>query len=254
MDEGVPLYDQFSENYDVMVGWKERLEREEPFFQGLFQQTTAQRVLDVGTATGGHVIHFAEMGLEAVGVDPSAEMVRRAEARAAGRSGVRFLQAGFGQLAQRVGGTFDLVTCLGNTLPHATTRQSLEGALTDMAAVLRPGGLLVIQQLNYDRILAEQRRFLGVSSGVRDGVEYLFFRFYDFQGEQLTFNVVTMKKEAGQWSFQVGSTPLRAIRQVELAELLAEVGFDPVQWYGGFSKETFDPSSSGDLVVVATRG
>lgn len=253
MVEGVPLYDRFSESYDVMVDWRERLEREGPFFQELFSRNSAHRVLDVGSATGGHVIHFAEMGLEAVGVDPSAEMVRRAKTVAAGRTGARFLRAGFGELAKKVGGSFDVVTCLGNTLPHATTRRMLERALVDMAAVLRPGGLLVIQQLNYDRILAERRRFLGVSSGVRDGVEHLFFRFYDYQGERLTFHVVTFKKEGGRWGFEVGSAPLRAIRQAELAELLGLARFDPVQWYGGFSDEAFDSESSGDLVAVATR-
>ncbi len=253
MDERVPLYDQFSESYDVMVAWEERLEREEPFFREIFQRAKARRVLDVGSATGGHVLRFAEMGLEAVGVDPSAEMVRRAEARGAGRRGVRFLQAGFGELAQRVGDGFDVVTCIGNTLPHATTRPDLNRALADMAAVLRRGGLLVIQQLNYDRILAEQRRFLGTSSGVRGEVEYLFFRFYDFHGEKLTFNVVTFRKEAGQWSFQVGSTSLRATRQGEVAEALARAGFDSVQWYGSYGKEPFDPASSGDLVAVAAR-
>ncbi len=253
MDREVPLYDQFSESYDVMVDWEERLEREEPFFRDLFGQVKARQVLDVGCATGGHVLRFAEMGLEAFGVDPSAEMLRRAEDRAGGRAGVRFFQAGFGELAQRVGNGFDVVTCLGNTLPHATTRPELDWALADMAAVLRPGGLLVIQQLNYDRILAERRRFLGVSSGVRDGVEQLFFRFYDFDGEQLTFNVVTFRREAGGWSFQAGSTRLRAIRQGELADALAGAGFGPVHWYGSYNREAFDPASSGDLVAVATR-
>lgn len=253
MAGGVPLYDRFSESYDVMVDWKERLEREEPFFRSLFERVGARRVLDVGCATGGHVLCFADMGLEAVGVDPSLEMVRRAEARAGGRPRVRFLQAGFGELAKRVGGVFDVVTCLGNTLPHATTRPRLDRALADMAAVLRPGGLLAIQQLNYDRILAERRRFLGVSSGIRDGIEHLFFRFYDFDGENLTFNVVTFKKDAGRWGFQVDSTPLRAIRWAELSEALSGAGFGSVEWYGGYDRSAFDPSSSNDLVVVATR-
>lgn len=249
----VPLYDEFSQSYDLMVDWGGRLEREEPFFRELFRRAAARRVLDVGAATGGHAIRFAEMGLEAVGVDPSAEMVRLAEARAAGRERVCFLQAGFGQLRRRVGAGFDLVTCLGNTLPHALTRRALERALRDMASVLRPGGLLAIQQLNYDRILTERRRFLGVSPGVRIGSDILFFRFYDFHGLRLTFNVATFEKRAEGWDYRVDSTPLRAIRQQELGEALAGAGFGPVQWYGALSLEPFEPATSGDLVVVAER-
>src|SRR5512141_1432443 len=103
MSEKVPLYDDFSETYDVMVSWEERLQREEPFFRGLFHSNGARRVLDVGCATGGHVLRFAEMGLEAVGADPSGEMVRVAKERTAGRPNVRFVQAGFGELRDRVG-------------------------------------------------------------------------------------------------------------------------------------------------------
>ncbi len=253
MSGQVPLYDQFSESYDVMVSWEERLRREEPFFQQLIQQIGARRVLDVGCATGGHVLRFAEWGLEAVGVDPSQEMVRIARGRAAGNPRARFLQAGFGELADKVGGSFDMVTCLGNTLPHALTRADLEGALRDMAAVLRPGGLLALQLLNYDRILAEQRRFLGASPGSRDGTEYLFFRFYDFDGVQITFNLVTFTKSDGQWSFKVDSTHLRATRWEELREALVGTGFGAIEGYGSYDREPFDLASSGDLVVVAER-
>jgi glycine/sarcosine N-methyltransferase len=251
--ERVPLYDEFSESYDVMVSWGERLKREEPFFRWVFDEVGARRLLDVGTATGGHAIHFAGMGLEVVAVDPSAEMVRIARERSASVPGVRFLEAGFGQLQERVGGEFDVVTCLGNTLPHAVTREELDRALSDMAAMLRPGGVLVVQQLNYDRIMAEQRRFLGVSSGTRDGTEHLFFRFYDFDDVRLTFNVVTLKRGPEGWGFQVGSTPLRAIRQGELAEALAGAGFGWVQWYASYDRGAFDPASSNDLVLVAER-
>jgi len=251
--EKVPLYDDFSESYDVMVDWRERLEREAPFFRRLFQLNNAHRVLDVGCATGGHVLRFAEMRLDAVGADPSAEMVRLAEERAGGRSGARFVQAGFGYLKERVGEIFDVVTCLGNTLPHALTRPDLERALRDMAAVLKPGGLLAIQQLNYDRILREKRRFLGVSSGMRSGVEHLFFRFYDYDGPRLTFNVVTLKKTDEKWEYRVGSTQLQAITRQDLAESLAAVGFESVRWFGSYSGEPFDPESSGDLVVIAAK-
>ncbi|HEX2988301.1 MAG TPA: methyltransferase domain-containing protein, partial [Chloroflexota bacterium] len=189
----------------------------------------------------------------AVGADPSGEMIRLAEERAAGRSGVRFVQAGFGELADRVGSDFDVLTCLGNTLPHTLTRHDLDNALADMAAVLRPGGMLVIQMLNYDLILAEQRRFLGVSSGVRGGVEYLFFRFYDFDGLRLTFNVATFKREGEGWSFNVDSTQLRAITQEELADALTQAGYQEPRWYGGLDRSEFDPASSGDLVAVAYK-
>lgn len=255
MSDKVPLYDEFSERYDVMVSWEERLAREEPFFRKLFDETEVHRVLDVGCATGGHVLHFAGMGLEAVGVDPSAEMVRLAKEAARGRKGASFRRAGFGELRARLDGEFDLLVCLGNTLPHAESPEKLRETVEDMASMLRRGGLLVIQQLNYDRILAEGRRFLGASSGSREGTEYLFFRFYDFEDPRLVFNVVTFKRPPGEpWGFRADSTRLLPIRHALLGEALAAAGFEGVRWHGGLSDDPFDPASSGDLVVVAARG
>lgn len=256
MGDEVPLYDDFGADYDVMVSWQERLAREEPFFAELFQRARASRVLDAGCATGGHTVHFARMGMTAVGADPSEEMVRIARARAAGIQGVTFVQAGFGELSSRVGGTFDVAICVGNTLPHVVTRAGLEAALTDLAGVLRPGGILALQLLNYDRILSERKRFLGVSSGARDGAEYLFFRFYDFlepDEPQVDFNVVTLTRRSGSWNYKVGTTRLRAIVQAELAESLTRAGFGFPEWYGSHQKDPFDSHSSNDLVAVANR-
>lgn len=252
MADQVPLYDGFSAAYDVMVDWAARLEREWPFFEALFGRAQARRVLDVGCGTGRHAVRFAQSGREVVGVDPSAEMLRRAAEHAKGVAGVSFVPAGFGELRRAVGGYFDVVTCLGNTLPHVLGRAELYRALADFAAVLRPGGLLTVQQLNYDRLCAERQRFLGVSTGQTAAEEMLFFRFYDFLDPLLRFNVVTFRRpKGGAWSFHAEATMLRPTLQGELAELLALADFGPVEYYGGYDKAPFDSTRSNDLILVA---
>lgn len=254
MTEEVPLYDRFGPDYDMMVDWAGRLEREWPFFAALFERVGARRVLDAGCGTGGHTVFFARQGLEVVGADPSAAMVRQALRRAKGVREASFVRAGFGELRNAVPGAFDAVVCLGNTLPHALDRAALFRAIADMAAVLRPGGLLIVQQLNYDRICAQRQRFLGVSSGKARGEELLFFRFYDFEDPLLTFNVVIFRrKRGGPWSFRAEATRLRPILQRELAGMLAIVGFAPVEYYGGYDRAPFEPARSNDLIFVATR-
>ena len=123
--------------------------------------------------------------------------------------------------------------CLGNTLPHARGQAGLLAALRDLAAVLRPGGVLVVQQLNYDRILAQGQRFLGLSSGQSGGREYLFFRFYDYAPGQLTFNMVIMRRDAGgEWQQRVESTPLQPILSTQLVESLRLAGFAAPRLWG----------------------
>lgn len=254
MAEQVPLYDSFSAEYDVMVSWSGRLQRETPFLEVELRRVGARRLLDVGSGTGWHAIHLAGLGYETVGVDPSAEMVRRAEANAAGKPNVRFVQAAFGGLAKAVGERFDAVLCLGNTLPHALGQEGLQSALADMAAVLRPRGILVVQQLNYDRILSRGQRFLGLSTGESGGSEYLFFRFYDYAPGVLTFNIVIIRRDdQNGWQHRVESTRLQPILSTQLAETLTRSGFAGTRLFGSYEGEAFRPLDSNDLIAVAER-
>lgn len=250
----VPLYDSFSAEYDVMVSWPGRLERESPFLAAELSRVGARRVLDVGSGTGWHAIHLAGLGYETVGVDPSIEMVRRAEVNAQGLPNLRFVQAGFGGLAGALDGTFDAVLCLGNTLPHALGQEGLLLALADMASMLRTGGALIVQQLNYDRILSRGQRFLGLSTGEQSGSEYLFFRFYDYAPGVLTFNVVVLRRDdQGRWQHRVESTQLQPILSTQLAASLAETGFAAPLLLGSYEGEAYRPLDSNDLIAVAQR-
>ncbi len=255
---GIPLYDELGERYDLMVEWAGRIARESPFFERVFQRAGARRVLDVGCATGHHAAHFASLGFEVVGADPSAELLRLARERFGAVPGLSFVQAGLGELRAAVEGTFDIVTCVGNTLPHVPDDAALRAALADVAAVLRPGGRLVIQQLNYDRILADRQRFLGLGSRTEGDRETLFFRFYDFPSHSsdgtLTFNIATFERASGgQWQYRVDATTLLPITSRQIAAGLSAVGLEPEETLGGMAGEPFDPAVSNDLVVVAKR-
>ena len=58
-----------------------------------------------------------------------------------------------------------------------------------MAACLRPGGTLLLQNRNFDAVMAEKNRWLGTQSHQEDEQEWLFLRFYDFDPDGLiTFN------------------------------------------------------------------
>jgi len=254
----VPLYDQFGDRYDLMVDWAGRIARESPFFEAVFTRMGARRVLDVGCATGHHAAHFARLGLEVVGADPSAELLRIARERFDSVLGLSFIAAGLGELGESVVGQFDVVICLGNTLPHVPDEAALRSALVDVAAVLRPGGRLVIQQLNYDRILATRQRYLGVGSRDDASRELVFFRFYDFPAsggeDTLVFNVATFERPSrGEWRYRVDATTLLPITVGQVTSALSAAGLESEDLLGGFDGQPFEPAASNDLVVVARR-
>ena len=254
------FYDGLGCDYDLMVAWEERLAREESFFSRLFAESGTRRVLDAACGTGMHVIAFARAGRDCTGADLSPVMVDKARqnARDAGVR-ARFEIAGFGELKSRVGGLYDAVTCIGNSLPHLLDDGSLRACLADFAALLVPGGILVIQNRNYDRLLRERQRFMPPVSRMEGEGETLFLRITEYppagaaEDEAIDFTLLTLRKQSGAWSLHAQNTPLRAMRRLKLESELRQAGFASVRTYGSYAFADFDAPGSSDLVIAATR-
>jgi SAM-dependent methyltransferase len=261
------MYDAFSVDYDYFVDWPRRLAAELPFIEERLRAKKAVSVLDVACGTGMHALALAERGYEVVGVDSSPGMIKRARTNAAEAGmDVRFEVAGFGDLAHTLGGRlpqsrkpfetgFDAVLCLGNSLPHVLSTVELVQALADFAGCLRTAGLLLIQNRNFDAVLARRDRWMPLQSHKESGNEWLFLRFYDFEADgTLTFNVLTLRrKEVGEWDQNLTSTRLWPLTQEELTEALEAIGFEAITCWGDMEGAAFDPEISGNLIVTAKR-
>jgi glycine/sarcosine N-methyltransferase len=249
----VPLYDALAADYDRFVNWEGRLSHELPFFVSLFEEYGVQRVLDAACGTGHHAIALSRRGFQVVGADLSSPMVDRARENAS-HAGVAatFAVSGMGGFSA-LGQSFDAAICLGNSLPHLLSAPAVEEALADLAAVVRPGGLLVVQNRNFDRVWAERERFMSPQSYRDAEGEWIFLRFYDFHQETVTFNMLRLRRTEDGWEQDVESTELRPIFRDDLADALAAVSLGDLAFYGSYDGSAFDPVHSGDLIAVAKR-
>lgn len=260
------MYDSFSNDYDRFVNWPSRLAYELPWLEAQLQEVPDElrarpmRVLDAACGTGKHAIALATLGYHTAGADLSAGMVEHARrnAQAAGVN-VDFVVTGFGDLARTFRGTglfpFDALLCLGNSLPHLTSPQHLAASLGDFASCLHPGGLLIIQNRNFDAVLENRLRWMEPQSNREGDTEWVFLRFYDFLPNDLVnFQIVTLRRDGdAAWQQNITTTRLRPLRQVELVDALFSAGFKSIQTYGSMSGDPFDAESSGNLVVTAFR-
>jgi SAM-dependent methyltransferase len=130
------------------------------------------RVLDCACGTGTLAVGLALRGHEVVATDASAAMMART-ARLAAAHGARVDTAvcTWEELAGRGwDAAFDAVLCVGNSLAHATGRDNRRAALRAMAAVLRPGGLLVVTSRAWEQVRAAGSRVeVGERLVERDG-------------------------------------------------------------------------------------
>jgi len=255
-----------------MTDWESRLAAEAPFLRHMLEETGARTVLDAACGSGGHVVALAEWGFAAAGVDASPVMVDMARAKAASRNlDVPFAVASLAGLTELAEGRlddddalgvqrlapYDAVLCLGNSLPHLLTQDDLVEGMRGMRMLLREGGLLLLQNLNYDLRWQKQPRWFAAQGGELDGRDVLVWRFadYDELAGRIAFHIALFTKNEGGWQVAVHTTPHRPLFQTDLLAALTEAGFEHVTAHGRMSwpAEPFDPTSSGDLVIVAHR-
>ncbi len=251
------FYDTFSSDYDRFVSWPGRLALEMPFLERQLREIGANSVLDAACGTGMHALALAQAGFQVAGADLSAGMIARAQvnAQAAGLE-IPFKTAGFGELAAAFGPqSFDAIFCLGNSLPHLLTLKLLSAALADFALVLKPGGLVIIQNRNFDAVMANRQRWMEPQFAREGQTEWLFQRFYDFEPNGLlTFNVITLRREnGGEWQQSVQSTQLRPLLSEEVQTAFQNAGFEAITCYGSLTGSAFNSESSGNLVVMARQ-
>jgi SAM-dependent methyltransferase len=249
------MYDDFSTEYDRFVNWPSRLAYEMPFILEKLEEAGARRVLDTACGTGMHAIALAQAGYEAAGADISAGMIARARVNAQAAAVTMDLQqAGFGHLEKTFSpGRFEAVLCLGNSLPHVLSAELVVAALADFAACMKPGGLLVIQNRNFDAIMSGRSRWMEPQTAQEGGTEWLFLRFYDFEPDgMLSFNILTLRR-TGQmnWQQSIGTTQLRPLLAEDLKTALEECGFQFPRLYGDMTGAPFDAASSGNLIICA---
>jgi glycine/sarcosine N-methyltransferase len=266
LEAATAFYDALAPMFDVMTDWEARLASEGPYLREVLRESGAVRVLDAACGSGGHTLALARWGYDVAGADASPVMIALAQTKAAEAGlditlGVSDLAA-LGEM-NPVAHPYDAVLCLGNSLPHLLTQAELVAALRGMAVVLRPGGLFVTQNLNYDLRWVTQPRFFAAQGGVLDGREVLVWRFADYElaAGRIAFHIALFRKREGagsvrDWDVQVHMTPQRPLFHADLISALAEAGFGEVRTYGRMALpfEPFDPARSGDLVVVARTG
>ena len=249
------MYDSLSSDYDRFVNWQNRLSIELPFILEHINAVNARSILDAATGTGMHAITLAQLGYKSAGADLSVGMVERARTNAISAGvQVQFEIAGFGSLAKVFEAhSFDALLCLGNSLPHLLSAAKLEACMHDFITCLRPGGILIIQNRNFDAILAGHERWMEPQSHTEGQTDWIFQRFYDFDPDGLlSFNMVTLKRTApGDWTQKVVSSRLRPLLEEDLTSALSEAGFGGLAAYGNMAGGTFDRKTSSNLVLLA---
>lgn len=254
--------DPFSRvDYRRMIAWGPRVEREAPFLREMLAQAPDPSVIDLGCGTGEHTAFFAANGCRAVGLDRSESMIDRARDHEEKGQG-RFVHGDIleAPLLLTEESPFGMGICLGNMLPSLADADELRRFAEVTAALLAPGGRLLLQLLNYRRIREHDIRYLPLNfrPGDADNEEIVFLRILKSgdDGEMLFYpTTLRLRPDDEEEPVTVHATKrirLRAWTDDDVRGALEDAGF-VVSLHGDMQGGDYEPSGSHDLVVVATH-
>jgi len=134
-------------------------------------------VLDASCGTGINAAALARRGFDVWATDGSEAMIEEAAARFRREQlAIPLRRCLWADLPVTLAERFDVVLCVGNSLVHAAGRDAMVAALTGLKRMTRPGGHVVIDSRNWEKLHAE-RRIVRVANRVlaRDGRRCLTF-------------------------------------------------------------------------------
>lgn len=239
------FYNVLSKYYDVIFTKDENTVN---FLKGDLQINS--KVLDVACGTGTYSIALGEEGVKVQGMDLDEEMINKAIAKN-NNSNVRFIAGDMLKLENIYEAhSFHKVFCIGNSLVHLSTKEEIEKAIEQMYKVLKKEGTLVIQIINYDRILSKNIKALPTILREEQGVE--FVRKYELNGEGkiIFLGQINIEEDGNSYENGVELIPLQS---EELKQMLLKIGFKNIEFYGSFKKETYNKEESYALVVRAEK-
>ncbi|NOY80855.1 MAG: class I SAM-dependent methyltransferase [Kiritimatiellaeota bacterium] len=243
------FYEALADDYDDMTAFDHRMAAAENLVRTILRRRPVESAVDVACGTGLYALALARCGVpKVVGVDLEPAMLAKA-ARHARNLGVRphFVAADMERLGAVVDASYDLILCLGNSLPHVLDPSARRRTLEGFRSLLSPGGELLVQTLNFDRILEKSERIVSIDRNMNRE----FIRFYDFLESGLVrFNLLRLVWGENGVEHDLQSTLLRPCLSRELIREFEACGLRNVQVFGSPALGAFNADRSPTCLVT----
>jgi SAM-dependent methyltransferase len=242
-------------DYRKLIAWDKRLAREWAFLEKPFSSVPSRRLLDLGCGTGEHARFFADKGFEVVGVDVSDTMIGRARESGVPQ-GVTYIEGDLAHVEKVVQGPFGAAVCLGNTLTHITTRETLIDLFKGVRSVLLPGAPFVVQILNYERLVHGGQRCLPLTFVADDEGDAIFMRVMTHKPDGAVVFTPTLLRyrpdaEPAIEVITSHNVTLHGWTRADLESALTAAGFASHEVHGAMGDAAYDAHESTDVVIVA---
>ncbi len=200
-------------------------------------------ILDVACGSGGYSKLLSDQGYNVTAIDLDASMVQSLQKKD-NSIDVQVLNM---LDIEKLNKTFDLIFCIGNSLVHLNNNDEIHKYLKACKQCLKPEGKILIQIINYDRVLAKNVKSLSTIKNEQVGL--VFERNYEYLKDKHKINFNTILKVDGREL--ENNVLLHPIKSTEILDILKDIGYKNIHFYGNFKKEEYNPMESVPLVITS---
>jgi ubiquinone/menaquinone biosynthesis C-methylase UbiE len=241
------FYDELASDYDDMISFENAVEKKKKLFKN-FLTSEMKSAADIGCGSGVDSIALSLSGLKVTAFDPSSEMLKIAKANTARmNSKVEFHNYAADNIPTEFNSQFDLVVSLGNTFANIS-KDKFNDSIETCQDLLKPKGQILLQVLNYEKIISENQRIVNIT----EGKDNYFIRFYDFLDESILFNILTFSKTDPAQN-KIISTKIYPHTLENFMSGLEIAGFNAFHFYSNLELSSYNKEQSKDLVVRAIK-
>lgn len=225
------------ELWSDFIDWEKRRQGENGFLLNQLTRFDCKKVFDGCLGDGADSIYLIKEGLEVTSNDIDKLFIKKAKNHAR-KAGVKLNITEFDWLEldkHLEKESFDAVLCLGNSLTYLFERKEQLKALKNFRYILRNGGILIIDERNYQQLLDRRKEIL-------EDDNFPYSRKYVYCGNKVHGEPVEISEDKVKMQYtdertgKKGYLILYPFKRNELLNLLKEAEFKKIEKYSDYKK------------------
>jgi len=190
-------------------------------FSDLGRASGTGMAIDLGAGTGVHSIPLAESGFSVLAVDTSRELLAELRSHAANLD-IRIVHDDLTRFRSHCPEQVQVIACMGDTLTHLPSRQTVTSLFQEVKAVLAPGGLFVATFRDYMTSPPEgAARFIPV----RSDENRILTCFLEYRETSVLVHDLLHTRRTDGWETRVSAYPKLRLDPSWLQKSLQDLGF-----------------------------
>ena len=216
------------------IDWNKRREMEKGWLVNQLKRFNCKKIFDSCVGDGCDAIYLIKQGFNVVGNDIDEVFIQKALQNVKKENvQLKIVNLDWRELTKEIPEqSFDAVLCTGNSLYCLFGRENQIKALKQFYTILKKGGILIIDERNYQYVLDNREEILKQKPHTTGCMYYgkrVYGRIIEIKDDRIKYKLCDKEKDK-----KAAFVIMQPFRRGELKENLEKVGFQKIEQYSDY--------------------